>query len=156
VFITPTVFQSGSCDQLNVISGKGILGLDVRTIPGVDHAALAVGLAHDADEIAQRHGLQLHVDVIEDRPPAEVSEGSLLVTAVRLAHECVLGRPAIIGGVPGTTDGTILTRDAGIPVVVYGPGGKWIAHQANEYVDVADLLSAAGVYAEAARRFLTA
>jgi succinyl-diaminopimelate desuccinylase len=86
VFITPTVFQSGSCDQLNVISGKGILGLDVRTIPGVDHAALAVGLAHDADEIAQRHGLQLHVDVIEDRPPAEVSEGSLLVTAVRLAH----------------------------------------------------------------------
>jgi succinyl-diaminopimelate desuccinylase len=56
--------------------------------------------------------------------------------------------------VPGATDGTILTRDAGIPTVVYGPGGKWIAHQADEYVEVADLVRCAKVYAEAADRFL--
>jgi len=56
--------------------------------------------------------------------------------------------------VPGATDGTILTRDAGIPTVVYGPGGKWIAHQADEYVEVQEIIEATKVYAETARLFL--
>ena len=38
--------------------------------------------------------------------------------------------------------------------MVYGPGGKWIAHQADEFVEVADLLAHADVYVEAADRFL--
>jgi succinyl-diaminopimelate desuccinylase len=38
---------------------------------------------------------------------------------------------------------------------VYGPGGKWIAHQADEYVELDDIVRKTRVYAEAARRFLT-
>ena len=57
---------------------------------------------------------------------------------------------------PGATDGTILTRDAGLATVVYGPGGKWIAHQADEYVDVADILTCTRAYIAAARHFLAA
>jgi succinyl-diaminopimelate desuccinylase len=68
----------------------------------------------------------------------------------------VTGTEPVYGGVPGTTDGTILWRDAGIPVVVYGPGGKWIAHQADEYVEIEDLWTAAEVYVAAAVRFLGA
>jgi succinyl-diaminopimelate desuccinylase len=56
--------------------------------------------------------------------------------------------------VPGTTDGTLLTALAGVPTVVYGPGGKWIAHQADEFVEVDDIVAHAGVYVDAARRFL--
>ena len=41
-----------------------------------------------------------------------------------------------------------------MPSVVYGPGGKWIAHQADEFVEVADLVAHADVYVEAADRFL--
>ena len=55
---------------------------------------------------------------------------------------------------PGATDGTVITSRTGIPSVVYGPGGKWIAHQADEFVEVADIVTAANVYAETARRFL--
>ena len=78
-----------------------------------------------------------------------------VVVALAAAHE--RGRRAArrLGGVPGATDGTILTRDAGLATVVYGPGGKWIAHQADEFVEVADIVRCARVYAEAARRFLT-
>ena len=77
------------------------------------------------------------------------------MVALAAAHEAVTGAPARFGGVPGATDGTILTRDAGLATVVYGPGGKWIAHQADEFVEVAEVLQAARVYAEAARLFLT-
>ena len=55
---------------------------------------------------------------------------------------------------PGATDGTIITSRTGIPSVVYGPGGKWIAHQADEFVEVDDLVTHAEVYVEAADRFL--
>ena len=42
-----------------------------------------------------------------------------------------------------------------MPTVVYGPGGKWIAHQVDEFVEVAAIVEAAEVYREAALRFLT-
>ena len=70
------------------------------------------------------------------------------------AHAAVVGEPPPFGGVPGTTDGTILWRDGRIPAVVYGPGGKWIAHQANEHCTVDEIVTAAEVYLGAARRFL--
>jgi succinyl-diaminopimelate desuccinylase len=76
------------------------------------------------------------------------------VRAVWDAHTAVGTSPARLGGVPGTTDGTMLTALAGVPTVVYGPGGKWIAHQADEFVDVNDIVEHATVYVEAARRFL--
>ena len=92
--------------------------------------------------------------MIDDRPAVATAEDHPLVTAVVAAHAAVTGTPPRLGGVPGATDGTILTSRAGLPSVVYGPGGKWIAHQADEFVEVADLVTHAEVYVEAADRFL--
>jgi succinyl-diaminopimelate desuccinylase len=78
------------------------------------------------------------------------------VRALLAAHEDVTGQTGRLGGVPGATDGTVITSRSGVPSVVYGPGGKWIAHQADEYVEVAELCQAADVYLAAARRFLDA
>ena len=107
---------------------------------------------------AERTGLnelQLTHEVIDDRPAVETPVDHAVVRALVAAHERVHGEPPPYGGVPGATDGTILTRDAGLATVVYGPGGKWIAHQADEHVEVADVIACANVYAEAARLFLT-
>jgi len=78
------------------------------------------------------------------------------VRALLAAHAAVGTSPARLGGVPGATDGTVLTSRAGIPTVVYGPGGKWIAHQADEFVEVDDVITHAEVYVDAAERFLAA
>jgi succinyl-diaminopimelate desuccinylase len=72
------------------------------------------------------------------------------------AHTEVYGTKPAYGGVPGTTDGTILVRDAHLPVVLYGPGGKWITHQADEYVEVDYIIRAAKVYLLAAHTLLKA
>ena len=74
--------------------------------------------------------------------------------AVWDAHAAVTGDEPRLGGVPGSTDGTVLTSRTGMASVVYGPGGKWIAHQADEFVDIDDLVTHARVYAAAAIRFL--
>jgi succinyl-diaminopimelate desuccinylase len=154
--LTPTVLAAGSVDQINVIPATAALALDVRTVPGVDHPGLITLLTRLTDSLADEHGLRAEVTVLDDRPPVDTPADSPVVQAMLAGHLVATGSPAMIGGVPGTTDGTILTRDAGLPTVVYGPGGKWIAHQADEYVDVADIVTCTRAYIAAARHFLAA
>jgi succinyl-diaminopimelate desuccinylase len=154
VYVTPTVSRAGSLDQINVIPARATVAVDVRTIPGVDHSTLVGRVRELAAEAGAPDGVTSELVVVDDRPCVEIATDHPLVTALAAAHQAVLGEPARYGGVPGATDGTILTRDAGIPTVVYGPGGKWIAHQADEYVEVADIVRCAHVYAAAADRFL--
>jgi succinyl-diaminopimelate desuccinylase len=153
-YLTPTVIQAGEPKQINVIPGRAWLAVDVRTVPGVEHAEIVRRLGVDAAEISAATSTELHLSTIDDRPATETDPGEAVVRAVCAAHAQITGEDAPLGGVPGATDGTILVRDLSIPIVVYGPGGKWIAHQADEYVEVAELGLYARVYAEAASRFL--
>jgi len=154
--LTPTVLAAGSVDQINVIPATAAIALDVRTVPGVDHPGLITLLTRLADSLADEHGLRAELTVLDDRPPVDTPVDSPVVQAMLAGHLAATGAAAVIGGVPGTTDGTILTRDAGLPTVVYGPGGKWIAHQADEYVEVSDILTCTRAYIAAARQFLAA
>lgn len=153
--LTPTHIAAGSLPQLNVIPASARFTLDIRTVPGIDHAELERTLRSVADGVGAETGVSIELTTLVDRPATETSRSEPVVEAVAAAHRHVVGREPVFGGVPGTTDGTILWRDAGIPVVVYGPGDKWIAHQADESVEVDDLVTHARVYADAARRFLT-
>jgi succinyl-diaminopimelate desuccinylase len=153
-YLTPTVIRAGDELQLNVIPERAWLAVDVRTIPGVDHADLVARLRAEAGRIAGETGVQLTLSIVDDRPPTETPKDAAVVRAVVGAHTEFLGGRPVYGGVPGATDGTILWRELGIPVVVYGPGGKWIAHQVDEYVEVAEIVTYADVYAAAARRYL--
>jgi succinyl-diaminopimelate desuccinylase len=154
--LTPTVLAAGSVDQINVIPATAALAVDVRTVPGIDHPGLITLLTRLADSLADEHGLRAELTVLDDRPPVDTPIESPVVQAMLAGHLAATGAAAVIGGVPGTTDGTILTRDAGLPTVVYGPGGKWIAHQADEYVEVEDILTCTRAYIAAARHFLAA
>jgi succinyl-diaminopimelate desuccinylase len=152
--LTPTVLLAGSHDQINVIPATATLALDIRTVPGVDHRMLIELITRLTDTLAAESGLHARVTAIDDRPPVDTPVDARVVQAMFAGHQAATGRPAVLGGVPGTTDGTILTRDAGLPTVVYGPGGKWIAHQADEYVEVEDIVISTRAYIAAARYFL--
>ena len=154
ICLTPTVLRAGELDQINVMPAHATLAIDVRTTPQVEHARLVADLADTASRIARASGLTAELTVIDDRPPVNTSPDHPVVQAMLAGHLAATGRPAVIGGVPGATDGTILTRDAGLATVVYGPGGKWIAHQADEHVAVADIITSTRAYIAAARHFL--
>jgi succinyl-diaminopimelate desuccinylase len=154
--LTPTVLSAGAFEQINVIPATAALALDARTLPGVEHPELVALLTDVAQRLAADHDLQSEVTVIDDRPPVDTPVESPVVVAMLAGHVAATGRPALLGGVPGTTDGTILTRDAGLDTVVYGPGGKWIAHQVDEFVEVEDIITCTRAYIAAARRFLAA
>jgi succinyl-diaminopimelate desuccinylase len=154
-YLTPTVVLGGDVDQINVIPATATVCVDARTVPGVDHAAMVTAVGDLARRAGDAAGVRTELTVVDDRPAVSTPLDDPVVRALHRAHESVVGEPARYGGVPGSTDGTILTRDAGLATVVYGPGGKWIAHQADEYVEVDEILRCARVYAHAAREFLT-
>jgi succinyl-diaminopimelate desuccinylase len=154
--LTPTVLAGGTLEQINVIPASAVLALDVRTLPGIDHPGLITLITRLAQQIAAEHNLAAEVTVLDDRPPVDTPPDSAVVLAMLAGHHAATGEEAPLGGVPGTTDGTILTRDAGLPTVVYGPGGKWIAHQVDEFVEVADIETCTRAYIAAARHFLRA
>jgi len=154
LYLTPTVVRAGERVQLNVLPSDAVVDLDIRTIPSVAHEELIAELARRAQAIAERYRTPVSYEIIDDRPAIELAPTHPIAQATIDAHAAVTGSPARLGGVPGTTDGTILARDAGVPVVVYGPGGKWIAHQANEYVEAAEVITATKVAALAAATFL--
>jgi len=83
-----------------------------------------------------------------------VERGEPLVRAVAAAVRQATGRAPRFGGVPGSTDGTILRMTLGIPIVTLGPGHRRIPHQVDEYVEVAELVDAARIYVAAALNFL--
>ena len=58
------------------------------------------------------------------------------------------------GGVPGSTDGTILRMELGIPIVTCGPGDRLIPHQVDEFVTVDQLVEATRIYAASALNYL--
>jgi succinyl-diaminopimelate desuccinylase len=153
-WVTPTVLRAGDPVQMNVMPAHASLWVDVRTIPSVDHDDLVAEVRRLVGEVSAASGIESTLEVIDDRPAVAVDEQHPLVRSIWDAHAAVGTSPPRLGGVPGATDGTVLTARGGIPSVVYGPGGKWIAHQADEYVEVDDLVAHAGVYVEAARRFL--
>jgi len=65
-----------------------------------------------------------------------------------------LGQPAPPTTVfPAWTDGALLSREAGIPTVIWGPGALELAHSPEESIPLEDVYLAARLYAAAARRF---
>ena len=154
VWITPTVLRAGEPVQMNVMPASASVWVDVRTLPAVDHDDLVAEVTATVTAAVRDLGVAASIEMLDDRPSVATAEDDALVRAVWDAHAAVGAGAPRLGGVPGATDGTVLTSRTGMPSVVYGPGGKWIAHQADEFVELDDLVTSAEVYVEAADRFL--
>jgi acetylornithine deacetylase/succinyl-diaminopimelate desuccinylase len=88
--------------------------------------------------------------------PLVIDPGHPLVLSARGALE-EMGRPeAPLTVFPAWTDGALISREAGIPTLIWGPGELELAHSAEESVPVDEVLLAARLYAAAARRFTAA
>jgi succinyl-diaminopimelate desuccinylase len=154
-YLTPTVVAAGEAAQVNVIPGEAVAYLDIRTTPLTPHAPILAQLRAAIGAVQAAYpGRTLILDCFEDRPPTDTDPAEPLVSAVVAAHEAEYGVVPPFGGVPGSTDGTILWRERGIPIVVYGPGDVTIPHQVDEFVRIEEVLASARVYVRAILGYL--
>ncbi len=157
--ITPTIVLSpprGAGEpQNNVMPGATEIVLDCRLIPGQDPDALSAQVrALLTAAVAVDARLSATLDVLEVRHPTKTERAHEIVRTLDGAFRDLTGAEPIYGGVPGSTDGTILNARKGIPIVTCGPGDIHIPHHIDEWVSVDEIKTAARLYAIAALRYL--
>jgi len=157
--VTFTVIQApppGSPPQLNVMPGEALAYVDIRTILAQDHDTVRAELRAILRHLAQEdRDFRADIEFIEDRPVVGIGRDEPIARVSAEVFREITGREPTWNGVPGATDGTFLSAWKGIPCLVNGPGPRHIPHQADEYVEVAELVEAARIYALSAVRYLS-
>lgn len=140
--------------QINVVPSSAYVALDIRTLPGQDHAETIGRLQGILDRLrAEDRLFDAEMTVLDDRPWTETPLDSPIVVALREAYRRVTGAEPRYNGVPGATDGTFLQSWAGIPVVTTGAGKRTVPHQCDEWVAIDELLTTCRLYAVTALLF---
>jgi len=160
--VTPTIIQgppSGvGVPQSNVIPALAELTLDIRVTAGIDADGIRGELEQLCARAAQTHpGAKVEWELVNPfRLATRVDRAEPVVRSMVRGVRQATGRAPRYGGVPGSTDGTVLRMELGIPIVTCGPGNRMIPHQVNEYVEVAEVVDAARIYAASALNYLEA
>ena len=122
--------------------------LERRTLPGESVEDVEAELREILDTAGRDDpdfSAQLRTTLV--RPPMETPPGEPIVETIR----DVVGCDVELIGVPFWADSAVLSA-AGIPTVIFGPGGAG-AHAAVEWVDLAQAERCAAALAEVCRRW---
>ena len=134
--------------ELSSYPARCVLKVERRTLPGETVEVVETEVDRLLDECRARDPeLVAGRRTLLAREPLEVDAEHELVDAVRAA----LPVPARIAGASYWADSGLIAA-AGIPTVLFGPGGEG-AHAAREWVSIDDTLVVTQTLAEVARRF---
>lgn len=159
--LTPTVIKSPAAGvaQLNVVPAEAALALDIRTVPGQEHAAIRNQVQGIIGRLEKKYSdgddrFSAQVVELDDRPWTEISKEQPIVRAAAKAYREVMGCDEIYNGVPGATDGTFIQSWGKVPVLVTGAGDRAVPHHADEWVALDDLVEASKIFALASLYFV--
>jgi acetylornithine deacetylase/succinyl-diaminopimelate desuccinylase len=154
--INAALIQGGSAP--NVVPDRCTVDIDRRVIPGeTDPEQVLAPLRQLAERIAGEHPeVELDLRIREWTDAAEAPADSRIAAVARAAIAAETGAVPDDVGFTGITDARFYINEAQIPTVILGPGSLQVAHTADEWVAVDDLVAAARAYARIAVGFLGA
>jgi len=153
--VNASLIEGGSAP--NVVPDRCVVDVDRRLLPGETSREavlepferLAVAIADDHPEVDLSFAIREWTDAAESDPASAIAERCR--AAVRDE-----GREPADLGFTGITDARFYINDVAVPTVILGPGSLDVAHTADEWVAVEDLLVAARIYARVFLGFLGA
>jgi acetylornithine deacetylase len=117
--------------EMSSYPARCVLGLERRTVPG----ETADDVRRECERMIEGIDIELRMGLV--REPFDVDREADVVKAVEQAAEAVTGkRPEVYGDTPWMD--AAFTQAAGIPTVVFGPGGGG-AHAVEEWADLASV-----------------
>jgi len=124
---------------VNMVPDTASIGVDIRTVPGMDHAAL---LARLRDTLGEAE-----MDVFSDLPPVWTPPQQEWVGRVYEICRVQLGtKPEPRTATYMTDAANLLKVYAGAPTVVLGPGEPELAHQTDEWCSQERIRQAVAIY----------
>jgi acetylornithine deacetylase len=138
--------------ELSTYPDRCLLQVERRTIPGESAAQVDEEITAIIEQIAAIDSeFVASSRVMLVRAPFEVAETEPIVGIVRVHARNVIGREPDLTGEHGWMDSALLSA-AGIPTVVFGPGGEG-AHGAVEWANLDDTAKCLEVLIAVAREF---
>lgn len=140
---------------LSTYPDRCTLEIERRTLPGErdeDVAAELQGVVEEARRASP--GLAAKVEIVLSRPAYQIEPGAPIVQNLRASVQAVRGTSPRVIGELAWLDSALL-GEAGIPTVIFGPGGAG-AHAAEEWVNVTTVADCARVLADVVSRFCRA
>jgi acetylornithine deacetylase len=131
-------------EELSSYPAHCVIGLERRTLPGESVADV------EAELESILRGREATARTLLAREPFEADQSSDFVGVVRQTAADVLGTAPPIGGAGFWADSAFIAA-AGIPTVMFGPGGEG-AHAAEEWVSISDTEAVARVLVAVAER----
>jgi succinyl-diaminopimelate desuccinylase len=134
--------------NINSVPDHAVIGVDVRTIAGQSNRTvrdqLVAALPDDAD-----------VELVVDLGPVFTDPDDPWARRVFAQAERVLGRAPKVETAAYFTDASVLAPACGNPpTIVMGPGPLAMAHQTDEYCEVAEIDRAAAAFVAIGREYL--
>jgi succinyl-diaminopimelate desuccinylase len=152
--VNAAMIQGGSAP--NVVADRCVVEIDRRIIPGeTEPEEVLKPFERLADAIRAEHPeVDLSVEIRQWTDAAETTADTAIADLCRAAVRTETGRESIDTGFTGITDARFYLNDRSIPTIILGPGSLGVAHMANESVEIAQLVTAARVYARVFVGFL--
>lgn len=141
--------------QVNMVPDECIIEIDRRTVPG-ESPAQALAEIDAVLEALRRREPSLRIERLEPDLAdyaLDTPRGARIAQTARRACEMIRGETAF-GAAGYGSDASKLSELAHIPSIVLGPGEIAQAHTADEWVDIAQVVQAAEIYAQLAVEFI--
>ncbi len=132
-------------NAVNSVPDAASIGVDIRTVPGMDHAALLL-------QMKRILGEEVKLEVFSDMPAVWTTPEQEWVQRVFEICKRHLGEaPAPRAASYNTDAGNLLKVYKGAPTVVLGPGEPQMAHQTDEYCSMERIRQSVALYEELIR-----
>ena len=126
-------------NTVNAVPDAARIGVDIRTVPGMDHEALLASMRTTLGDA--------ELDVFSNLKPVWTAPDDEWVQRVFEICRPYLGEPPAARTAPYMTDAANLLKVyAGAPTVVLGPGEAAMAHQTDEYVSMERIRQSVAIY----------
>lgn len=126
--------------NVNSVPDRAEVGIDIRTLPGMQHARLL-------DQLGSYLGPGVALKTQVDVESVWTAPDNPWMQDVFGIYAAVSGTTPVVEAAPYFTDASALTPAlGGVPTVILGPGPAHMAHQTDEWCDCARIDEATAIY----------
>ena len=127
-------------NTVNAVPDAARIGVDIRTVPGMDHQEVLA-------KLKALLGPDVQVDVFSDLKPVWTAPDQEWIQRVFEICKPYVGEAPAARTAPYMTDAANLLKVyAGAPTVVLGPGEAAMAHQTDEYASMERIRQSVAIY----------
>ena len=151
---TANIAMVGGGSAPNMVADRAWAKVDVRSAPGVSHAAVLDAMRGALATTALPAGVTAEIVVVSDRRSFETAPDAPIVAAATRALTAAGVADTTPVGLSYYTDAAELLSGGDYATLILGPGVPGMAHQVDEYVPLDDLVRGAATYEALARELL--